>query len=189
MAADARLPSYAPLVSSYQDDVDNTLTLPFNFYFGGSMANSLKFSSNCYLEFRSSSGSAPYGTLNFGKYDRAMDYLYISAAQYASSVVYVTILASFRFYYSATSVGDLVYQIRIARSASKQFVEIRAAAAMDYSGLQGKWELLSSSSGTLFGLGTLLGGQSLVLSSDVNGNDWVYHPGNYLWLDSEPKPR
>jgi len=117
------------------------LRLPF-FMFGRDVSAASYFCTNQFFAFGAASTAydgfspeEPGVALLFGAYDRYLSSLRVSPgafSQTSSGVLFVSVVASFRNSYSSEEDDQLSYSITFARDGAYQYIEVRAAASLNY---------------------------------------------------------
>ena len=164
-----------------QDDAAAQVQLPFDFYFYGSnYGNNLNggfwWCTNNVLVFGASNatiswaGNTGKGIL-VGNADRRTNTFYYSGGSNASGYNYINFVLNAQNIYNDGVPNAIKWQIRLFRSPTRQYVEVRANSS---GATGGTWNITNGTAfqNTYGAFANIAGGASFVLESDGNGNNW-----------------
>ncbi len=165
------------------DDGFATIPIPFDFFFfgtnyGNSLNNGIYWNTNNVLGFGAGNGTITWlantgrGVL-LGNFDRRTNSFYYSGLLTSGSYSYINFVLSAQNVYNDGVPNAIRWQIRLFRSTTIQYIEIRASTA-PASG--GQWNITNGTAfqGTFAPFTNVTAGSSFVLQSDGNGNNWQF---------------
>ena len=167
-----------------QDDFAAQMTVPFDFFFFGSnYGNNLNggfwWCTNNVFVFGASNATIGWvantgrGIL-IGNADRRTNTLnYTSTIQTSSGYNYMNFVLSAQNIYNDGVANAVRWQMRLFRSPTRQYVEIRANTAP---ATGGAWNITNGTTfqNTYGAFTNVTAGSSFVLQSDGNGNNWQF---------------
>ena len=174
-----------------QDDIGVTIPVNFDFYFfgtnyGNGLNSGIFWCSNAVLGFgpvnSTISWTATTGRgILIGNTDRRTNTFYYSSTQTKGGYSYTTWLIFQQNVYNDGVPNANQYQIRLFRSSTNQYVEVRCYLAPATAGTY------NITNGTTFqntygSFTNMAANQSFVLSSDSNGNNWRLYNNYYINL-------
>lgn len=167
---------------SGQDDAFAYVTLPFPFFFFGTdygnSATNFYWNTNNVLGFGTGVNTITW-TANTGRgvlignTDRRTNTFYYSPLQTASGYNYINFVLFAQNIYNDSVPNAIQWQIRMFRSASIQYIEVRASTAP---ATGGTWNITNGTTfqNTYGAFTNVSAGSSFVLQSDGNGNNWQF---------------
>ena len=167
-----------------QDDAAAQMTVPFDFFFFGSnYGNNLNggfwWSTNNVFVFGASNATISWAAntgrgILIGNTDRRTNTLnYTSTIQTSSGYNYMNFVLSAQNIYNDGVANAVRWQMRLFRSPTRQYVEIRANTAP---ATGGAWNITNGTTfqNTYGAFTNVTAGSSFVLQSDGNGNNWQF---------------
>ena len=166
-----------------QDDAAAQLPIPFDFYFFGSnYGNNLNsgfwWCTNNVLVFGGSNATITWAAntgrgILLGNSDRRTNTFYYSGGSNASGYNYMNMVLNAQNYYSDGVANAIKWQIRLFRSPTRQYVELRANSS---GATSGTWNITNGTAfqNTYGAFTNVAAGASFVLQSDGNGNNWSF---------------
>ncbi len=183
---------------------DSAVNIPtnasFNFSFFGTNyglanANGIYWSSNNVIGFGTANATITWvastgvGVL-LGNMDRRCSTFWYSPMTTSGSAQITTLLASFQNVYNQGLANEGQMQIRLIRSSTKQYIEVRVYKGRGTANAgaittAGAWNLTNGTTfqgtfGTTFNSAFPADNTSFVLSSDLNGNTWTFTNTAYV---------
>ena len=167
---------------SGQDDTFAYVTLPFSFFFFGTdygnSATNFYWNTNNVLGFGAGVNTISWAAntglgVLIGNADRRTTTFYYSPKQTASGYDYINYVLDFRNLYNDIPATSIKWQIRMFRSATIQYIEVRASTAP---ATGGAWNITNGTTfqNTYGAFTNVSAGSSFVLQSDGNGNNWQF---------------
>jgi hypothetical protein len=165
------------------DDGFAYMNLPIDFFFFGTnygnKANSFYWNTNNVLGFGTGnsviswSASSGIGLLLGNSDRRTNTFYYSSSKSTAQGYDYVNFVLYAQNYYNDGVPNAIQWQIRLFRSSTIQYIEVRASTAPSTGG---SWNITDGSTfkNTMSGFSNVTAGSSFVLKSDGNGNNWQF---------------
>jgi len=185
-----------------QDDlaanIPTNASFNFNFFgtnYGLANANGIYWSSNNVIGFGTANATISWAAntgvgVLLGNMDRRCSTFWYSPMTTSGSAQITTLLASFQNVYNAGSANEGQMQIRLIRSSTKQYIEVRVykgrgTANAGAISTAGAWNLTNGTTfqgtfGTTFNSAFPADNTSFVLSSDLNGNTWTFTNTAYV---------
>jgi hypothetical protein len=185
---------------------DNAANIPtnasfnFNFFgtnYGLANTNGIYWSSNNVLGFGSANATINWSAntgrgILLGNRDRRCTTCWYSPMTTSGTSQIMSILASFQNYYSAGSANEGQMQIRLIRSSTKQYIEVRVYKGSGGANggaitTTGTWNLTDNTTfqgtfGSTFNTTFPADNTSFVLSSDLAGNTWTFSASSYVGI-------
>lgn len=170
-----------------QDDSFQTIALPFDFYFfgtnyGNSLNSGFYWNTNNVLGFGPGNGLITWtattgrGVL-IGNADRRTNTFYYSGLLTSGDYSYINFVLFAQNIYNDGVPNAIQWQIRLFRSSTIQYIEVRASTRPNTGG---QWNITNGTAfqGTFGSFTNVTAGSSFVLQSDGNGNGWTLY-NNY----------
>lgn len=170
------------------DDGFGIIPISFPFYFFGvdygSNLNKIFWSTNNVLHFNIGTNTITWvattglGIL-LGNTDRRTNTFYYSTTQSSSGYNYINCVLYAQNIYNDGIPNAIQWQIRIFRGSSNQYIEVRSATVPNTGGV---WNITNGSvfQNTFGGYTNVTSGNSFVLQSDINGNNWQFLNNYYV---------
>ncbi len=185
---------------------DNAANIPtnasfnFNFFgtnYGLANANGIYWSTNNALGFGTADATITWvantgrGVL-LGNMDRRCSSFWYSPMTTSGTSQITTLLASFQNYFNTGSANEGQMQIRLIRSSTRQYIEVRVYKGRGTANggaisTAGAWNLTNGTTfqgtfGSTFNTAFPADNTSFVLSSDLNGNSWTFSAASYVGI-------
>jgi hypothetical protein len=167
---------------SGQDDTFAYITLPFDFFFFGTNygnnASNFYWNTNNVIGFGAGNGTITWASntgrgVLIGNTDRRTNTFYYSPMLTASNYNYINYVLFAQNIYNDNVPNAIQWQIRMFRSVTIQYIEVRASTAPATGGV---WNITNSTifQNTYGGFTNVGAGTSFVLQSDGNGSNWQF---------------
>lgn len=165
------------------DDGASQLPIPFTFnFFGSNYGNNLNggfwWCTNNVLTFGASNATISWNAntgrgILIGNADRRTNTFYYSGGSNASGYDYMNMVLNAQNIYNDGVPNAIKWQIRLFRSPTRQYVEVRANSSGATGGV---WNITEGTTfqNTYGGFTNISGGASFVLQSDGNGSNWSF---------------
>jgi hypothetical protein len=167
-----------------QDDAAAQMTIPFDFfYFGSNYGNNLNggfwWCTNNVFVFGASNATISWAAntgrgILIGNTDRRTNTLhYTSTIQTSSGYNYMNFVLNAQNIYNDGVPNAIRWQMRLFRSPTRQYVEVRANTAP---ATGGAWNITNGTTfqNTYGAFTNVTAGSSFVLQSDGNGSNWQF---------------
>lgn len=181
-------------------NIPTNASFNFNFFgtnYGLANANGIYWSSNNALGFGTSNATITWAAntgvgVLLGNMDRRCSTFWYSPMTTSGTSQITTLLASFQNYFNTGSANEGQMQIRLIRSSTKQYIEVRVykgsgGANSGAISTVGAWNITNGTAfqgtfGSTFSTTFPADNTSFVLSSDLNGNTWTFSPTSYVGI-------
>ena len=169
------------------DDGFQTISIPFDFYFfgtnyGNGLNSGFYWNTNNVLGFGTGIGTITWAATTgrgvlIGNAERRTNTFYYSGLNTSGGWSYINFVLYAQNNYNDGIANAIQWQIRLFRSSSIQYIEVRASTAPSTGG---QWNITNGSAfqGTFGVFANVTAGSSFVLQSDGNGNGWTLY-NNY----------
>ncbi len=193
-AANMNTSGYTQLAAvAGQDDVGVTIpTFAMDFYFfstnyGNLLNSGIYWNTNNVIGFGTTINTITWvantgrGVL-IGNLDRRTNTFWYSGVQSAGGFQYISFLLFAQNVYNDSIPNAIQWQIRMFRSATIQYIEVRASASVAAPSSGGAWNITNGTTfqNTYGAFSNLAQGTSFVLESDGNGNGWTFYNNSYV---------
>jgi len=172
-----------------QDDAASTFPVNFDFYFfgtnyGNGLNSGIYWNSNNVIGF-----GTPVNTITWvantgkgvliGNTDRRTNNFYYSSTLTSGGYSYINCVLFAQNIYNDGVPNAIQWQIRLFRSTSIQYIEVRASTVPSTAG---GWNITNGTTlqNTYGAFTNVTAGSSFVLQSDGNGNNWTFYNNSYI---------